>query len=71
MHYLLIHSYTVNVERFAGLNIGPMKFFVRILSRSFGQRVYYLAIAKYSQENFCGMLKNRESLAQSIFQCLQ
>ena len=32
--------------------------------------VYYLTIAKYLQENFCGALKNHKSLAQRIFSCL-
>ena len=32
---------------------------------------YYLPIAKNSQENFCGKLKNRKSLAQRIFPCLR
>ena len=33
--------------------------------------VHYLRIAKNSRENFCGKLKNRESLAQWIFPHLQ
>ena len=61
------------MERFTGLNIhgfSPKKFFVEILSRW----IYYLLIAKYSQENFDVTLKNhknRESLAHQIFSCLR
>ena len=33
--------------------------------------VYYLPTAKNSWENFCGKLKNRESLAQRIFSRLR
>ena len=70
-------SNTINVERFAGLNIhsfGPIKFFTEILCGALASSVYYLTIAKYSQENFCGTLKihkKRESLAQWIFPRLQ
>ena len=63
--------YTVNMERFPGLNIcgfSSMKVFVGILSQCLSQQcVYYLTIAKYSWENFSGTLKNCKSLAQSIF----
>ena len=62
--------FTVNMEKFTGLNIHgfrPIKIFAGILSRCHGQHVYYLTIAKYSQENFRSTLKNRESLAQQIF----
>ena len=39
LNYLTICQYTVDVERFVGLNIhgiSPMKFFVEILSRRIG-----------------------------------
>ena len=52
------------MEGFTGLNIhsfSPMKFFTGILLRCLGQQCL---IAKYSRENFCSTLKNRESLAQ-------
>ena len=61
-------EYTVDVERFAGLNIRGFsamkrKYFRGALTTS----VYYLPIAKNSRENFRGKLKNRENLAQRIF----
>ena len=59
--------YTVNVERFAGLNIcgfSPLKIFVGILSQCLSQQCL---LFKYSWENFSGTLKHCESLAQSIF----
>ena len=68
---------TINVERFAGLNIhgfNPMKFFAEIISCALATSVYYLPIVKNSRENFHGTLKNcenRESLAQRIFPRLQ
>ena len=65
----LNNSYTIDMERFAGLNIrdfSPMKFFADILSWCIGHQCLLL-IAKNSQENFCGKLKNCESLAQHIF----
>ena len=61
---------TVDVERFAGLNIrgfSPLKFFAEIPSRRMATSVHYLRIAKNSWENFRGKPKNREirgSLAQ-------
>ena len=61
--------YTVNVERFAGLNVhgfSPMKVFVAILLRCLGQQcVYYLTIVKYSWEQV--LLKTVKVLAQRIF----
>ena len=67
------------MERFAGLNIrglSPMKAFVGILLWEYfcgalASSVYYLIIAKYSQENFRNTLKNCKSLARQIFPCLQ
>ena len=61
------YSYTVDVERFARLNIrgfSPMKFFAEILSRC---SVHYLPKAKNSRENFRGKLENREKLAHESF----
>ena len=69
----LFLQYTVNVERFAGLNIhnfSPMKFSWEYFCNVLASNVYYLTIAKYSWENFHGTLKNRknhECLAQRIF----
>ena len=68
--------HTVNGERFAGVNIcgfSLMKFFMRIFSWCLGQQCF-LTIAKYSQENFHGTVKNYEnckSLAQQIFSHLR
>ena len=74
-YLVLSNTYTIDVERFAGLNIcsvSPMKFFTEILSWCIGHyNVYFLPVAKNSQENFHGKLKNRESLAQQIFPRLQ
>ena len=47
-------QYTINGERFAGLNIhsfSPMKFFTGILEfvATLASSVYYLTIAKYSR----------------------
>ena len=47
-----------------------MKFSWKYFCGALATSVYYLPIAKNSQENFCGTLKtreNRESLAQQIF----
>ena len=55
---------TVDVERFAGLNIrgfSPMKFSQKYFRGALASSVYYLSIAKNSQENFCGKLKNCEN----------
>ena len=55
------------MERFAGLNIrsiSPMKIIVEILSWCIGHQCLLLT---NSWENFCGKLKNHESLAQRIF----
>ena len=71
---------TVNMERFAGLNIcgfGLMnsKFFMGILSWSLSHHCLLFNYSyKYSRENYCGTLKNHKnpiSLAQRIFPCLQ
>ena len=67
--------HTVDVERVTGLNIhgfSPMRFFAEILSQciALATSVYYLPIAKNSQENFCSNLNNRENhecLVQQIF----
>ena len=67
---VLSNIYTVDVERFTGLNIcgfSPMKFFVEILRGALATSVYYLPVAKISQKNFRGKLKNCKSLAQQIF----
>ena len=59
--------YTVNGERFTGLNIrgfSPMNFFMEILSQCLGQQCL---LFNYRRKNFCSTLKNRESLAQQIF----
>ena len=61
---------TVDVERFAGLNIrsfSPMEVFAEILCGALATSVHYLPKAKNSRENFHAKLKNREnheSLAQ-------
>ena len=44
-----------------------MKFFIEILLQCIATSVYYLPIAKNSQENFRGTLKNHKNLAQQIF----
>ena len=69
---LLNMEHTVDVERFTGLNIhsfSPMKFFAEILSQCISHQClyYYLPIAKNSQENFCGTLKNRKNLPSESF----
>ena len=68
---------TVDVERFAGLNIRGFslwsfsrKYFHGALATS----VHYLPKVKNSQENFRGKLKNHgngKRLAQRIFSCLR
>ena len=58
---------TVNGERFAGLSIrdfSPMRFSREYFHGALASSVYYLTKAKYSQENFRGILKNCGSLAQ-------
>ena len=62
---------TVNVERLAGVNIhgfnvNPMKFLQKYSRGALATCtiVYCLPTAKNSQDNFCGTLKNHESLAQ-------
>ena len=65
----LILTITVDVKRFAGLNIrdfSPMKFLQKYFRGTLATSVYYLPIAKNSREKFGGTLKNRESLAQRI-----
>ena len=61
--------YTVNVERFAGLNIysfSPIKVFVAILLQSLGQQcAHYLTLVKYSWEQV--LLKTMKVLAQQMF----
>ena len=60
-------EYTVNVERFAGLNnrsFSPIKFLQEYFRSALATGVYCLPIAKNSWENFCGTLKNHKSLAQ-------
>ena len=72
-----VFIYTINGETFAMLNIcgfSPIEFLQKYFRDALASGVYYLAIAKYSWENFCGTLKNcknRESLAQQIFPRLQ
>ena len=39
----------------------PYEFFVEMILWCLGQHVYHITIAKYSQENFCGTLKNRKN----------
>ena len=58
---------TVDVERFAGLNVHGFSFikvFAEILSRCLGQKYSLFSIIKgrhlYSQKNFHGTLENRE-----------
>ena len=64
---------TINVERFAGLNIcgfSPMKFLQKYFHGALVTSVYCLPIAKNSRGNFHGTLKNCKnckSLAQQIF----
>ena len=59
---------TVNVERFAGLNICGFRSFSReYFCGTLTSSVYYLTIAKHWWENYLSTLKNCESLAQWIF----
>ena len=70
LSFINIQLATIDMERFAGLNIRGfsfMKFFVKILSRCIGHQCYYLPIAKNSWENICGNHEYSESLAQRIF----
>ena len=73
----LFLQYTINVERFTGLNIhgfNPMKFSWEYFCCVLVSIVYYLTIAKYLWENFRSTLKNHEnheSLAQRVFPHLQ
>ena len=68
---------TINGERFTGLNIHSSSLWIFSWEHFCGpltSSVYYLTIAKYLRENFCGTLKNcenHESLAQRIFPRLQ
>ena len=60
----LLSMTTINGERFTGINIrssSPMNFFMGTLLWCLASSVYYLTIAKYLQENFCGTLKNCEN----------
>ena len=59
-------AYTVNGERFAGLNFRgfhPMKFFTgkTFVMLTLKQSHYTMLINKYSRENFRDALKNREN----------
>ena len=64
---------TINVEKFAGLNIrgfSPMKVLQKYFCGILPTIVYFIPIAKNSLENFHSTLKNRknrECLAQRIF----
>ena len=61
---------TVDVERFAGLNIcgfSPIKFSRKYFRGALATSVHYLPIAKNSQENFRGKLKNRESFLFTVY----
>ena len=49
------------------MGFSPMKFLQDYLHSALASGVYYLTLAKYSQENFHGILKNHKSLAQQIF----
>ena len=82
-HYvriLQIRWHTVDVERFAGLNLrsfNPTEVFVEILSGYLGQKCLWFSIIKerclHSWENLCGTLEicgKHESLVQWIFPCL-
>ena len=60
-------TYAVNVKRFKYSQFQPYEVFSGALTTS----VYYLTIVKYSCENFCGTVKNHESLTQQNFPCLQ
>ena len=68
---------TINVEKFAGLNIrgfSPMKALQKYFCGILPTSVYCIPIAKNSLENFHGTLKNRKNhdcLAQRIFPRLQ
>ena len=56
------HSYTIDMERFAGLNVHGFEVFTEILSRCLGQMCLLLSIIKerhlYSWEKFCGTPEN-------------
>ena len=64
---------TVNVKRFAGLNIcsfSPRSFARKYFRGASTTSVYYLTLAKYSQKTLTVLLKNHEyckSFAQQIF----
>ena len=68
-------SLTLNRKcgKISGLNIrgfSPIKFLRKYFRGALATSVYYLPIAKNSQKNFRGTLKNhknRKSLAQQIF----
>ena len=56
-------AHTIDVERFAGLNIcsfSPMKFLRKYFHGALATSVHYLPIAKNSQENFHSKLKTRK-----------
>ena len=58
-------SNTVNMERFTGLNIrsfSPVKFSRKYFCDALASSVYYLTIAKYSQENFHSTLKTAKTV---------
>ena len=77
----MIILYTVDVERFAGLNVhgfSYIKIFMEILLRCLSQKYSLFSIIKerclYSWKNFSSTLENYEkckSLAQWIFPCLR
>ena len=65
--YMISTCYTVDRERFAGLNvcvINPIEVFAEILSHCLSQKCLLFSMNKerhlYSCENFRGTLENRE-----------
>ena len=66
---MFFQHYTVNGEIFAELNILsfiPIKFSQEYFHGILASGIYYLTIAKYLWENFCGTLKNHPSVAHAV-----
>ena len=71
---LLGSACTVDVERFAGLNIhsfNPTGVFMEILSRCLGQKCLLFSMVKerclYSRKNFCSTFENVKSASPANF----
>ena len=55
-------SNTINMERFAGLNIRGFIFSWKYFCDALASSIYYLTIAKYSRENFHNTLKTTKTV---------